>query len=167
MSDTVVLNAQQKMQYNLHFIEQFRRKQLSIQNELRRNIQNAVACVDEINFDDDWYDKWRQVKQPRSIDTMLEHLNFYQKADDFLQSKRDEMQLLIDSFGEDLDPVKIAMHQVKHSHLLEQLEKAGESDCEELLATLERGLYMVSDEDDKFQVGPFNIGRAQARLKLF
>ena len=154
MSDTVILNAQQKMQYNLNYIEHFRRKQLAIQEDLKQDIQRAAAEVNESTFENGWFAKWLQVKRPRTIDTMLEHLNFYQKADDFLKSKRAEMQLLIDSFGVELNPVKIAMHQVKHSHLLEQLEKAGESDCEQLLATLERGLYMVSDEDDKFEVGP-------------
>ena len=84
---------------------------------------------------------------------MLDSLIFYDEADKFLKSKVTEMEMVL-RFNNDpssMDPIEIARHQVRHQHLLEKLERESESDCEELLATMEQGMLMF-DNDGHYEV---------------
>ena len=42
--------------------------------------------------------------------------------------------------------------QITHQSLLDAMEKASPPDCEEMMAEIERGLYMTSDDDGNFEV---------------
>ena len=154
--NSVTLNSIQKLQYNIGWIENFRMRHIAMAQDLKTEFDQARKIMNAIDFGPNWATTWNKNKPKRVINQMLQSIEFFERLDEFLNSKRTGMQLLLkfQQKPEDVDPMEIARHQVRHQHVLEQMEKVSGSDCEELLASLEQGL-MMTDDGEKFQVKNF------------
>ena len=152
---SVYLTTKGKLEYNITWLQTYQQKILESKNEMKNELESARIRLATLKFDEDWIDQWEALKPKRRISNLLEGVAFYTRALDFLQSKQTEMQLLltVDNDPEDVDPVKLAQHQVNHQALLDRMEKTSPPDCEEMLAEIERGMYMVTcDGGDEFEV---------------
>ena len=156
---SIYLTTKGKLEYNITWLQSFQQKIVDLKNDMRNELEGARIRLTTLNFDEDWIDKWQALKPKRRISNLLEGLAFYECALVFLQSKQAEMQLLItvDNDPEDVDPAKLAQHQVQHQVKLDRMEKMSPPDCEEMLAEIERGLYMVTCDGDEFEVGNDSI----------
>ena len=153
---SVSLNQVQKLKYCITWLENYRQKQEAAKNDLQNLFVATRVRLDNLNLEENWGPLWKAWKPTRQINHMLDSLLFYKEADRFLLSKRTEMELalkiLLDPAA--TDPIELAQHQVRHRQILEQLEKEGASDCEELLANIEQGTAMLQFDDDDFEVKP-------------
>ena len=157
--NSLELNGAQKLEYDINWLDNYRGKINALKKDLEHQLVGIRSRMAALDFQDDWITMWEAWKPKRSINHMLDSLNFYVQADRFLVSKRASMEMLLKSKLEPtmVDPIKIAEHQVRHQHLLEKLERVSEPDCEEMLATIEQGLtcnwqQVGSSENPSFQV---------------
>ena len=153
MDNSIVFTPEQKMHYNLKFVEQYKHGVVARQKDLKQQIVAAQARLVNINVENpDWLLLWKSCRPDRPIHHLIDSLEFYLIAEKFLESKMEEIGLTIKAKTENTtDPVIMACHQVKHKGLLEQLEQSSESDCEEMLTELWMGM-MMEDEGDRFRV---------------
>ena len=151
---SVFLTTKGKLEYNLTWLQTYREKVVGIQKDMKEELEGARVRLFTLKFDENWMDRWEAWKPKRSISSLLDGIVFYEHALAFLQSKQAEIQLLllVDKDPETIDPVKLAQHQVQHQTLLDKMEKASPPDCEEMLAEIERGMYMVTCDDDEHEV---------------
>ena len=152
-----MFTSEQKLQFNLNFVRQYKKGVLARQKDLQQDIGVAQARVANIDvFDKDWALLWKSFRTARPVHHLLDSLEFYQIAEKFLDSKEREIELTIKAKIENnMDPVQMAMHQVHHKSLLEQLEQSSESDCEEMLTELMMGMMMETEDDEHFRVMHF------------
>ena len=157
--NSLELNAVQKLEYDINWLDNYRGKVNALRKDLEQQLVGIRSRMGALDFRDDWVTLWEAWKPKRSINHMLDSLNFFVQADRFLVSKKTTMEMILKSRVDPtaVDPVKIAEHQVRHQHLLEKLERVSESDCEEMLATIEQGLtfnwqQVGSNENPLYQV---------------
>ena len=145
--NSVTLTQVQKFEFNIGWLENYRAKSAAIAKDLQADFVAVRQRLNEVTFQGDWAAQWNAQKPKRNIAHMLESLHFYEELDRFLESKKTGMQLLLNFHKnpEEINPVEIAQHQVRHQHVLEQLERISGSDCEEMLAELELGLMMTQN----------------------
>ena len=151
MDNSVVFNSEQKLQFNLNFVRQYKKRVIDRQLELKQEFGSAQARIANIDvWDKEWALLWKSFRRPRTVDHLLDSLEFYCIAEKFLESKEQEIGLTIKAkIDNQMDPMQMAMHQVQHELLLEQLEQSSEPDCEELLTELMTGMMMESEGDDE------------------
>ena len=151
---SVLLSPVQKMKYNITWIENYRTKTAAIRQDLVLQTKNVLARMELIDLDDEgWSSLWESFKPKRQINHMLDSIFFFECADRFLRSKKTEIELLLkyQLDPETFDPEELAQHNVRHQLCLDNLEKAGSSDCEEMLADIQQGTLMVQ-MDEGFEV---------------
>ena len=151
MDNSIVFTAEQKLHFNLNFVSQYKQGVIARQKDLKQEIGVAQARVANIDvFDKDWSLLWKSFREARPIHHLLDSLEFYQIAEKFLESKVREIELTIKAkIDNHMDPVQMAVHQIQHKQLLEQLEQSSESDCEEMLTELMMGMLMEAEDDEE------------------
>ena len=151
---SIYLTTKGKLEYNITWLQSYQQKIISQRNDTKNELDGARIRLASLKLDGDWIEKWNAWKPSRPISNLISSLAFYQRSLEFLQSKEAETRLLIkvDNDPEEVNPVELAQHQVEHQTILDRLEKTSPPDCEELLAEIERGLYMVTCDDDEFEV---------------
>ena len=159
MNNSVILNAKQKMQFNLNFVQQYKVRVVELQKDIRGKIQALQPRLSSVNVDDpNWLLLWKGWKPQRSLCHLFDSLEFYLTAEEFLDSKIEEIELTMQArFENQIDPMKIAMHQISHQKKLDELEKSDGAECEELLTELAAGMLMDSENGQDFQVSSNNI----------
>ena len=152
--NSISLTPVQKIEYNITWIENYRLEQMAMANELKENFLGVQRKISALDLEQNWIDQWRSWRPDRQINHMLDSLHFFEQQDLFLKSKLVEMNLLLkyNKNPNDVNPIEIAQHQVRHQRVLEKLENISRSDCEEALAQLEQGMFMVENDDQTFQV---------------
>ena len=138
------LNSMQKLEYDINWLENYRMKVSAIRKDLENQFVGIRSRMNAIDLQDDWISMWKAWSPKRTVNHMLDSLHFYVEADRFLVSKRTTMEMVLQSHKDptSMDPIKIAEQQVRHQHLLENLERVSEPDCEELLAEIDQGLMV-------------------------
>ena len=156
---SVFLTTKGKLEYNLTWLQSYREKIEGIQKDMKEELEGARVRLFTLKFDKGWMDLWEAWRPKRSISSLLDGIMFYERALAFLQSKQAEIQLLleVDKDPEAMDPSRLAQHQVQHQTLLDKMERASSPDCEEMLAEIERGMYMVTCDDDEFEVNLLDL----------
>ena len=151
---SVILTSKQKLEFNINWLESHRLKLDLLRKDIQREFVAVRARLNSLNFDSEWQDLWQSWRPKRNISHMIDSVMFFLQADLFLKSKMTEMRLLLKANidPEAIDPAEIAQHQVNHQHCLEKLESISASDCEELLANLEQGMMMLSEDGQAFEV---------------
>ena len=152
--NSISLTPIQKIEYNITWIENYRLEQAAMAKKLKEEILSVQRKISALDFEQNWADQWNSWKPDRQVNHMMDSLHFFQRADIFLKTKLVEMNLLLkfNKDTKDVNPIELAQHQVRHQHVLEKLENISRSDCEELLAQLEQGMFMVENDDQTFQV---------------
>ena len=159
MASSIFLDGAQKLMYNRTWLVNYQLKVKNIQEDLKNQVNSIRDRYNALRLDDETaLEVWNLWKPKRSISNLVEALVFYARALDFLRSKQTEIDLLIaiEKDPEAVKPHQIAQHQVSHQNLLDLMERASPSDCEEMMAEIERGLYMFSDDGEKFEVRSFS-----------
>ena len=162
MASTIFLDGTQKLMYNRTWLVNYQLKVKNIQEDLKNQVEDIRAKYNALRLDDSAaLEVWALWTPKRSISSLVDGLVFYARALEFLRSKQTEIEMLmaIQKNPDAVEPHRIAQHQVSHQTLLNLMERASPSDCEELMAEVELGLYMFSDDGEKFEVsrnnGPF------------
>ena len=152
--NSISLSPVQKIEYNVTWIENYRLEQAAMAKELKETFLGVQRKISALDLEQNWIGNWQSWKPDRQINHMLDSLHFFEQQDLFLKSKLVEMNLLLkfNKNSNDVNPMEIAQHQVRHQRILEKLENISRSDCEELLAQLEQGMFMVENDDQTFQV---------------
>ena len=158
----------QRLRYSITWLENFRLKKAAERKDLQDLFESTRARLGSIDLNENWGPMWKAWRPKRHIGNMLDALLFYAEADRFLQSKRLEMTLAlkIQLDPSSINPDELAQHQVRHQQLLEQLEREGSSDCEELLAEIEQGISMLKYDND-YEVKTFFSGCRKKCKNLF
>ena len=112
-NNAIVLNAEQKMQYNLSFVEQYAKKVTTKRQEIAGQFIGQAARYSVLDVKDpDWIQLWGSWKPNRSCGQLLDSLEYWDKALQFLASKQEEIKLAIQAKTDTVDPVKIAQECV-------------------------------------------------------
>ena len=155
MASSIFLDGSQKLMYNRTWLVNYQLKVKNIQEDLKNQVEDIRAKYNALRLDDNAaLEVWNLWTPKRSISSLVEGLVFYARALEFLRSKQTEIEMLmaIQKNPDSVEPHRIAQHQVTHQSLLDQMERASPSDCEEMMAEIERGLYMFSDDGERFEV---------------
>lgn len=158
MQSSIFLDATQRLMYNRTWLINYQLKVKTIQEDLKNQVNDIRGRYNALNVDDTTQlEVWSLWKPKRTITQLIEALIFYTKVVEFLRSKQTEIDLLvaIQKDATAVEPHRIAAHQVAHQSLLDDMERASPSDCEEIMAEIERGMYMFSEDGEKFEVRAF------------
>ena len=170
VTSSVYLDATQKLLFNRTWLVNYQLKIKNIQEDLKEQIEDQRTHFNALKLDDEsqWesWTKWKPNR--RTINNLAEALIFYSKALDFLRSKQTEIDLLmaLQKDPDAVEPHRLAQHQVMHQSKLDAMEKASPSDCEEIMAEIERAMYMTSNDDGKFEAS-LCLGKTFSEIKFY
>ena len=147
------------MEFNLNFVQQYKGRVIELQKDISGKIHSIQPRLANVNIEDpNWLILWKGWKPQRSLCHLLDSLEFFLTAEKFLNSKIEEIELTFKArFENEVDPMKIAMHQIEHRKKLDELEKSDPAECEELLTELAAGMLMDTENGQEFQVSLFII----------
>ena len=158
MTSTIFLTKGQRLMYNRTWLMNYQLKIKNMQEDIKHQIESIRDKYNALRLDDQTaLEVWNLWKPKRTISALIESLVFYARVDDFLRSKQTEIDLLIavEKNPAAVEPHVIAQHQVSHQSLLDAMDSASPSDCENVMAEIERGMYMYSEDGEKFEVNMF------------
>ena len=155
MTSSIFLTKAQRLMYNRTWLINYQLKINNLQEDTKNQIESIRAKYNALRLDDQTaLEVWNLWKPKRTISALIESLVFYARVIDFLRSKQTEIDFLIaiDKDPNAVEPHVIAQHQVSHQSLLDAMDSASPPDCENVMAEIERGMYMYSEDGDKFEV---------------